>query len=120
MVFLQKVQAIINEAFGTSAGLQVRLFGSSCNGLGTDNANVDIPIVLPPSADINRHPSCKNMHLLHDIFQRAGMEKISHVLNATVPICKFYDPEFKLAAEINAHNLLGLENTRLIHGCVVI
>ncbi|KAJ3324877.1 hypothetical protein HDU76_013304 [Blyttiomyces sp. JEL0837] len=112
--FLKKVQAIINEAFGKSAGLKVRLFGSSCNGLGTDNADVDITIVLPPSANINRHP-CNNMLLLHDIFERAGMEDISHVLNATVPICKFYDPEFKLTADINAHNLLGLENTKLIH-----
>ncbi|KAJ3280696.1 hypothetical protein HDU76_009105, partial [Blyttiomyces sp. JEL0837] len=114
--FLQKVQGIINDAFGRQGfeTPQVRLFGSSCNGLGLDDSDVDITILLPPTANIYTHP-CTNMILLSQIFERAGMQNVAYIINATVPICKFHDPEFNLTADINTHNLLGLENTKLIH-----
>ena len=33
---------------------------------------------------------------------------------AKVPIAKIWDPEFKLAADLNVNNTLALENTRMI------
>ncbi|KAJ3281671.1 hypothetical protein HDU76_008878, partial [Blyttiomyces sp. JEL0837] len=112
--FLQKVQGIINTAFGGSLGEapQVRLFGSSCDGLGTDDCDVDLTILLPTSA--NSH-DCTNVILLSKIMTLAGMKDVSCIINTSVPICKFYDPEFNLHAQINTHNLLGLETTKLIH-----
>ncbi|KAJ3298006.1 hypothetical protein HDU76_006502 [Blyttiomyces sp. JEL0837] len=55
------------------------------------------------------------MVLLSNVFRDAGMEEVSYIIKARVPICKFYDSEFGLHADVNTHNLLGLENTKLIH-----
>jgi DNA polymerase sigma len=43
-----------------------------------------------------------------------GMEKVVCVPNAKVPIVKIWDPEFKLACDMNVNNTLALENTRMI------
>jgi len=41
------------------------------------------------------------------------MENVACV-PAKVPIVKIWDPEFKLAADLNVNNALALENTRMI------
>jgi DNA polymerase sigma len=41
------------------------------------------------------------------------MEQVS-CIPAKVPIVKIWDPEFKLAADLNVNNTLALENTRMI------
>jgi DNA polymerase sigma len=41
------------------------------------------------------------------------MERVACV-PAKVPIVKIWDPEFKLAADLNVNNPLALENTRMI------
>ena len=43
-----------------------------------------------------------------------GMERVICVAAAKVPIVKIWDPELKLAADVNVNNLLALENTRMI------
>ena len=43
-----------------------------------------------------------------------GMERVVCVAAAKVPIVKIWDPELKLAADVNVNNLLALENTRMI------
>jgi DNA polymerase sigma len=42
------------------------------------------------------------------------MERVICVAAAKVPIVKIWDPELKLAADVNVNNLLALENTRMI------
>lgn len=42
------------------------------------------------------------------------MEKVICVNSAKVPIVKVWDPELKLAADMNVNNSLALENTRMI------
>lgn len=44
---------------------------------------------------------------------QGGMEHVQ-CIPAKVPIVKFWDPEYKLAADINVNNTLALENTRMI------
>jgi DNA polymerase sigma len=41
------------------------------------------------------------------------MENVS-CIPAKVPIVKIWDPEFKLAADLNVNNTLALDNTRMI------
>lgn len=43
-----------------------------------------------------------------------GMEKVVCRASAKVPIVKCWDPELKLAADLNVNNPLALENTRMI------
>lgn len=42
------------------------------------------------------------------------MEKVICVNSAKVPIVKIWDPELKLAVDMNVNNSLALENTRMI------
>ena len=42
------------------------------------------------------------------------MEKVVCRASAKVPIVKCWDPELKLAADLNVNNTLALENTRMI------
>ena len=43
-----------------------------------------------------------------------GMEKVVCRASAKVPIVKCWDPELKLAIDLNVNNPLALENTRMI------
>ncbi len=43
-----------------------------------------------------------------------GMERVICVSTAKVPIVKIWDPELKLACDMNVNNTLALENTRMI------
>lgn len=43
-----------------------------------------------------------------------GMEKVVCVPSAKVPIVKIWDPELRLACDMNVNNTLALENTRMI------
>ena len=42
------------------------------------------------------------------------MQRVVCVPHAKVPIVKFWDPELKLACDMNVNNTLALENTRMI------
>jgi hypothetical protein len=43
-----------------------------------------------------------------------GMEKVVCISAAKVPIVKIWDPELKLACDMNVNNTLALENTRMV------
>lgn len=49
-----------------------------------------------------------------------GMERVVCVSHAKVPIVKIWDPELKLACDMNVNNTLALENTRMIRTYVEI
>lgn len=42
------------------------------------------------------------------------MERVVCVPHAKVPIVKFWDPDLRLACDMNVNNTLALENTRMI------
>lgn len=43
-----------------------------------------------------------------------GLEKVVCISKAKVPIVKVWDPELKLACDINVNNTQALENTRMV------
>jgi DNA polymerase sigma len=43
-----------------------------------------------------------------------GMERVVCVSHAKVPIVKIWDPDLKLACDMNVNNTLALGNTRMI------
>jgi DNA polymerase sigma len=49
-----------------------------------------------------------------------GMEKVVCISAAKVPIVKIWDPELKLACDMNVNNTLALENTRMVRTYVEI
>ena len=48
------------------------------------------------------------------IWPVGGLEKVVCISAAKVPIVKVYDPELKLACDMNVNNTLALENTRMV------
>lgn len=48
------------------------------------------------------------------IFTKDGMERVVCVSHARVPIVKIWDPQLKMACDMNVNNTLALENTRMI------
>jgi DNA polymerase sigma len=59
------------------------------------------------------HPSAKQRCLLNSRYPD-GMEKVVCIPQARVRIVKVWDPELKLASDMNVNNTLALENTRMI------
>jgi len=49
-----------------------------------------------------------------------GMERVVCISHAKVPIVKIWDPELRLACDMNVNNTLALENTRMVRTYVEI
>lgn len=45
---------------------------------------------------------------------KEGMEKVVCIRSAKVPIVKIWDPDLRLACDMNINNTLALDNTRMV------
>lgn len=59
------------------------------------------------------HPAPLIAELISDN-QLAGMQKVICVSGAKVPIVKIWDPEFRIACDMNINVVGAMENTRMI------
>jgi len=55
------------------------------------------------------------MHCLAAELRSIGMVNVEAIPGASVPICKFSDPETGLQCDVNASSSLGVENSQLIN-----
>ncbi|KAG2225535.1 hypothetical protein INT45_010362 [Circinella minor] len=104
--------------------LRVEMFGSSATGLDFTDSDLDLCIIVPSqlfNMDVydmfhkqRERNSYYNMFCLSGLLKRGGMINISAVPRANVPICKFEDPILQIKADINTHNDMGVENSKLI------
>ncbi|QDS75129.1 hypothetical protein FKW77_007592 [Venturia effusa] len=106
VTFLQKLEGILRKQWPTTE-FKVQLFGSSGNNLCTNDSDVDICIQDPKTG-------IESMHQLAEVLASNGMERVHCIAQAKVPIVKIWDPELKLAADMNINNTVALENTRMI------
>ncbi|OAL48224.1 hypothetical protein IQ07DRAFT_93189 [Pyrenochaeta sp. DS3sAY3a] len=104
--FVKKVQRILETEFpGTE--FKVHIFGSSGNMLWTAESDVDICIQTPMKR-------LEEMHMLAEALDKHGMDRVVCIPAAKVRIVKIWDPELKLACDINVNNVAAIENTRMI------
>ncbi|GAB1311555.1 hypothetical protein MFIFM68171_01765 [Madurella fahalii] len=103
---VKKLEKLFNDEW-PGHDIRVHLFGSSGNLLCSDDSDVDICITTP-------WRELESVCLIADLLQRHGMEKVVCVSSAKVPIVKIWDPELKLACDMNVNNTLALENTRMV------
>lgn len=103
---VQKLEVIFNEEW-PGHNIRVHLFGSSGNLLWSDDSDVDICITTD-------WKEMEGVCIIADLLKRRGMEKVVCVSTAKVPIVKVWDPELKLACDMNVNNTLALENTRMV------
>lgn len=113
-----RLQMMLNQVF-PDRGIEVEIFGSSANGLGTNNGDVDLCITEPCDRPRNDRRNWHffdfyDMHYLRRLLINMGMENVTAIQETSVPICKFFDPITGLNGDINANAKLGIFNTRLI------
>lgn len=109
---VQKVEKLLSERWPGQT-MNVSVFGSTGNKLGTADSDVDICITT----------TCKDVeHVcsLADLLARNGMERVVCVSSAKVPIVKVWDPDLGVACDMNVNNPIALENTELIRSYVAI
>ncbi|MCJ1379251.1 hypothetical protein MMC17_002351 [Xylographa soralifera] len=104
--FIKKLEKILHEQWPGN-DIKVHVFGSSGNLLCSSDSDVDICITTPMKA-------LERVCLLAKALAEHGMERVVCVPNAKVPIVKIWDPELRLACDMNVNNTLALENTRMI------
>jgi len=103
---VQKLEKLFNDEW-PGHDIRVHLFGSSGNLLCSDDSDVDICITTP-------WKELENVCHIAELLDKHGMEKVVCVSSAKVPIVKIWDPELKLACDMNVNNTLALENTRMV------
>lgn len=103
---VEKLEKILNDRW-PGHSIKVNVFGSTGNRLGTTDSDVDICI----TTDLKE---LEHVCSLAELWASHGMERVVCVSSAKVPIVKIWDPELRLACDMNVNNPIALENTEMI------
>ncbi|KAJ2691271.1 hypothetical protein IWW39_000170 [Coemansia spiralis] len=109
--FIEKFATILTIEF-PNWEIDIHVFGSSVNGLGTSRSDVDICLTTG-------HKELENVFVLSKVLRKYGMRTYC-VPHARVPIVKAWDSELRIASDINVNNTIALHNTRMIQTFVAI
>ncbi|KAM9744192.1 terminal uridylyltransferase 7 isoform 1-T1 [Menidia menidia] len=109
---LKDVEAFVRRQF---AGARLQLFGSSKNGFGFRQSDLDICMVLEGQetiADVDCIIIIESLARL--LKKHPGLKNILPITTAKVPIVKFYHVHTGLEGDISLYNTLALHNTHLL------
>lgn len=109
---VEKLELILRKQWPGHT-IKVNVFGSTGNKLGTTDSDVDICITTDCTV-------LERVCVLADFLANQGMERVVCVSVAKVPIVKIWDPELRLACDMNVNNPVALENTQMIRTYVEI
>ncbi|XP_063099916.1 terminal uridylyltransferase 7 isoform X2 [Cavia porcellus] len=108
----QNLESFIRQDF---PGTKLSLFGSSKNGFGFKQSDLDICMT------INGHETAEGLDCVRTIEELArvlrkhsGLRNILPITTAKVPIVKFFHLRSGLEVDISLYNTLALHNTRLL------
>ncbi|XP_069034384.1 terminal uridylyltransferase 7 [Embiotoca jacksoni] len=109
---LQDLETFVRRQF---AGARLQLFGSSKNGFGFRQSDLDICMVLEGQETID-DIDCINIieSLARLLKKHSGLKNILPITTAKVPIVKFYHVRTGLEGDISLYNTLALHNTHLL------
>ncbi|XP_039476742.1 terminal uridylyltransferase 7 isoform X2 [Oreochromis aureus] len=109
---LQDLEVFVRRQF---PGAQLQLFGSSKNGFGFRQSDLDICMVLEGQETID-DINCINVieSLARSLKKHPGLRNILPITTAKVPIVKFYHVRTGLEGDISLYNTLALHNTHLL------
>uniref|UniRef100_A0A3B4F470 CCHC-type domain-containing protein n=1 Tax=Pundamilia nyererei TaxID=303518 RepID=A0A3B4F470_9CICH len=109
---LQDLEIFVRRQF---PGAQLQLFGSSKNGFGFRQSDLDICMVLEGQETID-DINCINIieSLARSLKKHPGLRNILPITTAKVPIVKFYHVRTGLEGDISLYNTLALHNTHLL------
>ncbi|KAI5286072.1 hypothetical protein KEM54_000087 [Ascosphaera aggregata] len=100
--FMVKLEKMLNDRWPGNS-IKLRIFGSSGNKLCSSDSD-----------------DLEHVCMLADFLATNGMERVVCVSHAKVPIVKMWDPELKVACDMNVNNTMALENTRMVRTYVEI
>ncbi|XP_056142111.1 terminal uridylyltransferase 7 [Lampris incognitus] len=109
---LQDLESFVRWQF---AGASLRLFGSSRNGFGFRQSDLDICMVME-GQDTADDLDCISIieSLARLLKKHPGLRNILPITTAKVPIVKFYHVRTGLEGDISLYNTLALHNTHLL------
>nr|XP_040051270.1 terminal uridylyltransferase 7 [Gasterosteus aculeatus aculeatus] len=109
---LQDLKDFVRRQF---AGAQLRLFGSSKNGFGFRQSDLDICMVLEGQETIEDVDCISIIESLARMLRKhPDLKNILPITTAKVPIVKFYHVRTGLEGDISLYNTLALHNTHLL------
>uniref|UniRef100_A0A3Q1C2W4 CCHC-type domain-containing protein n=1 Tax=Amphiprion ocellaris TaxID=80972 RepID=A0A3Q1C2W4_AMPOC len=109
---LQDLEAFVRRQF---AGARLQLFGSSKNGFGFRQSDLDICMVLEGQETIDDVDCISIIESLARLLKKhPGLKNILPITTAKVPIVKFYHIRTGLEGDISLYNTLALHNTHLL------
>lgn len=97
-----------------SAGARLFLFGSSKNGFGFRNSDIDICMTLENR--VKEELDCVEIitNLARLLKKHKDCNNVLPITTAKVPIVKFFLRSCKREADISLYNTLALENTKML------
>ncbi|KAL0979932.1 hypothetical protein UPYG_G00191750 [Umbra pygmaea] len=109
---LQDLESYVKRQFN---GARLRLFGSSKNGFGFKQSDLDICMVLDGQETADGLDCISIIESLARLLRKhTGLRNILPITTAKVPIVKFYHVRTSLEGDISLYNTLALHNTRLL------
>ncbi|XP_051278400.1 terminal uridylyltransferase 7 isoform X1 [Dicentrarchus labrax] len=109
---LQDLETFVKRQF---AGARLQLFGSSKNGFGFRQSDLDICMVLDGQDTIDDVDCITIIESLARLLKKhPGLKNILPITTAKVPIVKFYHVRTGLEGDISLYNTLALHNTHLL------
>lgn len=109
--FIEKFATILILEF-PEWEIDIHVFGSSVNGLGTSRSDVDICLTT-------QHRELEDVYVLNRALRKYGMRTYC-VPHARVPIVKAWDYKLRIASDLNVNNTIALHNTRMIQTFVAL
>ncbi|XP_076167304.1 poly(A) RNA polymerase gld-2 homolog A isoform X3 [Ptiloglossa arizonensis] len=91
------------------------LVGSTMNGFGSDNSDVDMCLLVRHTEMDQRNEAIGHLEQILKCLKRCGFIEQLELIQAKVPILKFHDSIQNLEVDLNCNNAVGIRNTHLLY-----
>ncbi|XP_053998379.1 poly(A) RNA polymerase gld-2 homolog A-like isoform X1 [Hylaeus anthracinus] len=91
------------------------LVGSTMNGFGSDNSDVDMCLLVRHTEMDQRNEAVGHLEQILKCLNRCGFIEQLELIQAKVPILKFHDSIQNLEVDLNCNNAVGIRNTHLLY-----
>lgn len=117
LVKKMELRKAIYERIKTFYVIDLYIVGSSVTGLATTNSDTDMCLVFNdhPSEIVNPNECTFLLDQIKRILMKHQSEFVrAEIINAKVPLLKFFDSDSKVRIDLNISNAVGIRNTHLI------
>lgn len=112
MALRDRVYRLLQRLF-PACGLYV--VGSSMNGLGSNQSDMDMCLMLTPCEVDQRNEAITVLQHASRILNQADFITKTQLIYAKVPILKFSDKASGVEMDLNVNNAVGIRNTQLLN-----